>query len=56
MPYNFTHMWSLRNKRVDHSGEGKQEREKETSHKRLSTIENRPSADEGKWVGERLEG
>ena len=46
MPYDFTHMWNLRNKTDEHGGgEGKikygKNREREAKHKRLLTIGNK---------------
>ena len=41
IPYDFNHMWNLRNKTSEHRGRRKKETEKETTHKRLLTIENK---------------
>ena len=41
IPYDFTHMWNLRNKTDEHMGKGKKKRERETNHKRLIMIQNK---------------
>ena len=55
IPYDFIHMWNLRNKQMNiwESG-GKEERE--TNHKILLTIENELRIDGGRWVGDGLNG
>ena len=49
-------MWNLRNKTDEHIGRGKKKKERETDHKRLLKIENKMRVEEGKWVGDGLDG
>ena len=57
IPYDFTHMWSLRKKTDEHMGRGKKrEREKETNHRRLFMTENKLRFGGGRWVGDGPDG
>ena len=38
IPYDFTHMWNLRNTTDEHMGRGGGKRERETNHKRLLKV------------------
>ena len=51
IPYDFTHMWNLRNKTDEHRGRGKKG-EREGNHKRLLTIENKLRVTGGEESGE----
>ena len=53
--YDFTRMWNLRNKTDEHMGRVGRE-EKETSHKRCLTTENKLRGDRGRSVGDGLNG
>ena len=45
-------MWNLRKKTDEHIGRGKRKKgERETSHKRLLTTENKVKVDRSMWVG-----
>ena len=55
-PYDFTHMWNLRNKTDEHMGRGTKRGEKETNHKSPLMIENKLRVDGGKRVGDGLVG
>ena len=55
IPYDFTHMWNLRNKADEHMGRGGGERgERGTNHKRLLTKESKLRVDgremTGRWT------
>ena len=54
IPYDFAHMWNLRNKTDEHMGSGEKKR-KEGNHKRLLRIENKLRVDGGKWAGDGLD-
>ena len=50
-------MWKLRKKTDEHMGRGKRKKgEREISHKRLFSIENKLRVDGGRWVGDGLDG
>ena len=52
IPYDFTHMWNLRNKTNEQGRkrEGEGEREKEKTRNRLLTVENTVMATRGEGV------
>ena len=54
IPYNFIHMWNLRNKTDEHRGKKKIKREREANHKRLLHMENKQRVTgrvvEGGWA------
>ena len=50
LPFDFTHMWNLRNKIDEHMG-SREKGERETNHKRLSMIENKLRVGGIRWVG-----
>ena len=52
IPYDFTHMWKLRNERDEHMEGGKK---RETNYKRLLMIETKLWVDGGRWVGDGLD-
>ena len=57
IPYDFTHVWILRNKTDEHMRRGrKQEKRGKTNHKGLLKIENKLRFDGGRWVGDGLDG
>ena len=56
IPYDFTHVWNLRNKTDKYMGRGEEREGRETNHKRLLTIENKLRVDGEMWVGDGLDG
>ena len=53
IPYDFAHMWNLRNKIDIREG---RKRERETNHERLLKIENKLRVNGESWVGYGLDG
>ena len=55
IPYDFTHIWNLRNETHEYMGRGKkEERGKQTT--RDSMTENKLCVDGGRWVGDGQDG
>ena len=50
--YDFTHMWTFRNKRDEHMERGEKG---ETNHKKLLTTEDELKIDVGRWVADGLD-
>ena len=54
IPYDFIHMWNLRNRTDEHMGRG--EGKKGGDHKSFLMIENKLRVVGGRWVGDGLDG